>query len=214
MNAALHPGCAVVTGPSPCYLQSPTHDLIVDLGGLMTTHGTLRCGLTLAVVPLAAAFLVSCSTLPNTHANFETVPPRPGAAVIYVGRPAAGNISMIPVPVELDGQPLASLGPNDYTRVQVSPGRHTVRVPDTYWTRVINSTPHPLHLNVEPGKSYFLLPTFWAGDPQLQVTMVGRTAVAETTAEGHTGFSVETVSRGSAVPLKFQNLTYVAPGQN
>ncbi len=142
------------------------------------------------------------------------MPPKPGFAVLYIGRPAAGNISMFPVPIELDGQPLVSLGPNDYTKIQVPPGRHTVRVPDTYWTRVINSTPHPVELNVESGKSYYLLPTFWAGDPHLQVTVVGRTAVAETTAEGHTGFSMETVSRGGREPAKFQNLTYVAPGQN
>jgi hypothetical protein len=79
---------------------------------------------TVALAPLAA-----CSTLPNSHANFTPEMPKPGHAALYIGRPFGGETSMFAVPIELDRRPLVSLGPNDYTRIELSPGPHTVGVP-------------------------------------------------------------------------------------
>jgi hypothetical protein len=187
---------------------------VAKAGGFMATFSALRRGLTLALFSFATAALSECSTMPNNRANFETAPPKPRFAALYIGRPAGSNVSVFPVPIELDGRPLVSLGPNDYTRIELPAGLHKIEVPDNTWTRAINYTPHPVNLTVEAGKSYYLLPIDWAGASHLQVTMVDNAAVPETVAEGHSSFSVETVSSGGPAPSQFHNLIYVAPGQN
>jgi hypothetical protein len=112
--------------------------------------------------------------------------------------------SVFPLPIEVDGKPVASLGPNQYTRVELPPGRHHIGAPDTYGTRVIAGTPHPVDLTIQPGKTYYLLPTRWAGNPRTTITTVGTMAIPEVTAESHSSFSVQ-----SSVPSDFLQLTYV-----
>src|SRR5690242_10996565 len=78
------------------------------------------------------------------QSGFGVKAPKPGSGAIYIGRPFGWNTSVFPLPVEINGQPLVSLGPNQYTRIDVRPGRHTIAVPDNFWTRAISGNPHPV----------------------------------------------------------------------
>jgi hypothetical protein len=169
----------------------------------------------LVSVAASLALLAACSTLPNSGtANFSPLSPRQGFGVVYVGRPFGGGVSVFPVPIELDGRPLASLGPNDYTRVEVASGRHKLGVPEGFWTRAINGIPHTVDLSIESGKSYYLLPTIWAENPHTQVVVTGKMAVPESTADAHSSFSVQTIAAAGEPPPAFLKLSYVAPSPN
>jgi hypothetical protein len=164
------------------------------------------------VVVLALAVLGACSSLPNSGATtFSNPPPKRGFGTVYVGRPFGGNTSVFSLPIELDGQQLTSLGPNEYTRIEVAPGPHKLKVPDDFWTRTINGIPHAVDLTVEPGKSYYLLPKTWAGNPHTQVVVMGNMAVPESTADAHSSFSVQTSGANGEPPNAFLQLSYVAP---
>jgi hypothetical protein len=166
-------------------------------------------------VAVSLALLAACSTLPNSGtANFSPSPPKQGFGAVYVGRPFGGNVSVFPVPVELDGRPLASLGSNDYTRVEVASGRHKLGVPEGFWTRAINGIPHAVDLTIESGKSYYLLPTNWGENEHTQVVVLGNMAVPEQTADAHSSFSVQTATSAGAPPPAFLKLSYVAPAPN
>jgi hypothetical protein len=165
-------------------------------------------------VAVFLALLAACSTLPNSRANFSSSPPKQGFGAVYVGRPFGFQTSVFPIPVELDGRPLVSLGPNEYTRVEVASGRHKLGVPESYWTRTINGIPHAVDLTVESGKSYYLLPTRWGENPHTQVVVMGNMAVPESTADAHSSFSVQTIASVGEPPPAFLKLTYVAPAPN
>src|SRR5262245_50090764 len=113
---------------------------------------------------LLLGLLGGCASVPEsgggaTAAKFSASPPKPGFGAVYVGRPMGWRTTVFPLPIEVDGRPLASVGPNEYARAELPPGRHSVAVPESYWTKVINGIPHPVEFTVEAGKSYYLLPT-------------------------------------------------------
>jgi len=168
-----------------------------------------------ALVAVVLAQLAGCTTASNSGvAKFLPLPPKSGFAAVYVGRPFGFRTSVFPVPIEVDGRPLVSLGPNDYTRIDLPPGRHTLGVPESYWTRTINGMPHAVDLTLESGKSYYLLPTRWAENVRPGIAMVGNVVVPTTTADGHSSFSVQTIASAGAPPPAFLELSYVTPVPN
>jgi hypothetical protein len=116
---------------------------------------------------------------------------------------------MIPLNVELDGRPLAVLGRNTYTRVDLAPGAHTLAAADTYITRISYGAPRPLRLTVEAGKSYFILPTRSVENLRPEIKIIGTTVVPGTTGDVFGGFAVHGAP-GGAAPPEFAQLSYVA----
>jgi hypothetical protein len=176
----------------------------------------------LAPVALLLGLLVSllggCASVPEsgggagaTAAKFSPSPPKPGFGAVYVGRPMGWRTTVFQVPIEVDGRPLASVGPNEYARTELPAGRHSVGVPESYWTTVINGIPHPVEITVESGKSYYLLPTEWAGREHTSIVMVGTVVVPTRTAESHSSFSVQTIAPAGEPPAAFAGLTAAAP---
>src|SRR5262245_25671572 len=118
----------------------------------------------LAPVTILLGLLCGCTSVPEsgagaTAAKFSPAPPKPGFGAVYVGRPMGWRTTVFRLPIEVDGRPLASVGPNEYARAELPAGRHSVGVPESYWTKVINGVPHPVEFTVEASKSYYLLPT-------------------------------------------------------
>ncbi len=134
----------------------------------------------------------------------------PGHGTIYIGRPFGWHTSVFALPIEIDGRPLISLGPNQYTKIEVPAGRHTVAVPNTVWARMISGQPHPASVTVQAGQSYYLMPTRTLGKAHWTVTLVGSVAVPEKVAETHSSFSVQSGRK----PPAFSTLTYAAPGSH
>lgn len=179
---------------------------------LLRRHGgIMRASVLWAWAAIVVAGLPACSTLPNRDANFSATPPKPGYAAVYIGRPHGLNVSYFPLPIELNGKPLVSLAPNQYVRVDLPPGKHSVAVPNTTWARMISGIPHPAEVKAEAGKIYYLLPKRWAGETYLTVTIINGIAIPHQTAVGHSSFSVQTAAASTAPPPEFLNLTATDP---
>ena len=119
-----------------------------------------------------------------------------------------------PLEIELDGRPLVQLGFNEYTRIELRPGRHSVGAPDSFRTRATAGTPHAVQLTIEAGKTYYLLPSRWVENVRPTITMVGTTPVATTTADRHSSFTVQASLSSAAPPAAFLPLSFVAPPAN
>jgi hypothetical protein len=163
------------------------------------------------VIGIAMDLLAACSTAPSQTAARTTAPapPRVGYASVYIGRPFGNNTSVFPLPIEVDGKPLISLAPNEYTTVELTPGSHRIGVPDGTWTRAIGGVPHPVELAVEPGKTYYLLPSRRYEDAGYKFSSVGSVVVPERTAVTHSSFSVQTAAANAAPLTEFSQLSYV-----
>lgn len=161
-----------------------------------------------AVAWLGLLGLSACAGLPAPDAaKLETSPPKTGFAAVYIGRPYGWDVSYIPLSVELDGRPLAQRGINAYTRIELAPGTYKLAAPDTTMTRATYGKPRPLHMKVEAGKSYFVLPTRSVENERPGIQVIGTTVVPTTHADVFGSFAVQT---GSA-PSEFAQLSYVAP---
>jgi len=137
------------------------------------------------------------------------MPPKAGYAAVHIGRPPGFNVSVFAVPIQVDGKPLMSLPPGQYTTVELPPGPHTVSSPNEVWTRAISGTPHPVDFVVEAGKSYYLLPKRWyESDGSYTYTMVGAAVVPDKKAYSHSTFSVQVAAASDAPPTEFKQLTY------
>jgi hypothetical protein len=121
---------------------------------------------------------------------------------------------LIPLGIELDGQPLVRLGVNEYTRIELRPGQHSIGSPDTYLTTITAGRPHAVQLKIEAGKTYYLLPSRWVENVRPAITMIGTTPVATTTADAHGSFSVQTSTPSAKPPEAFLTLSYVSPTEN
>lgn len=121
------------------------------------------------------------------------------------------HTSVFAVPLEVDGKPLASLGADQYVRVELPAGPHAIGAANNAWSRAINGVPHPVQLTVEAGKIYYLLPTRWAGESRMNIIMVNGMAIPEQTAVGHSSFSVQVGSPGALPPAAFQKLSPARP---
>ncbi len=182
------------------------------LGGIVKSIDTgLRAGARVLAIGVAFDLLAGCSSVPNQTAATASVPapPRAGYASVYIGRPFGGNTSIFSLPVQVDGKPLASLAPNQYTTVELPPGPHSIGVPNEAWTRAISGIPHPVELVVELGETYYLLPSVRYEDAGYSFTSVGSVVVPERTAVGHSSFSVQTAAANAAPPAAFGQLAYV-----
>ncbi|HEX2891399.1 hypothetical protein [Vineibacter terrae] len=73
-------------------------------------------------------------------ADAKRFEPNPGAGAIYIVR-ARDAVFLAGVPVQLDGQPVASLRRDDYARVDVPPGQHRISCGDTNTTQVVQVAP-------------------------------------------------------------------------
>jgi hypothetical protein len=180
----------------------------------MGQGATLRqksaCGIPAVLLTLTAA----CSTVPNnagdaaaTAVPFAPVAPRPGYGAAYIGRPMTMNTSVFAVPIEVDGKPLVSLGPDQYVRVELPPGSHRIATADTLWSRSINGRPHPAEVNVESGKTYYLEPTQWSEGGHFTIIYVNGMAIPEQAAVLQSTFSVQV----GTPPADFVKLTRVEP---
>lgn len=167
----------------------------------------------LASLVVSAALLGGCAGQPEfgAAANFSEQAPKAGRGAVYVGRPYGWNVSYIPLSVEIDGRPLAELGINSYTRVELPPGTYRVEAPNSYATRVTFGIPHAAEVKVEAGKSYYLLPHNWSENARPEVRIVGKAVVPTQTADNHGSFKVYPQARGAPPPPEFKQLSYVAP---
>jgi hypothetical protein len=172
------------------------------------------------IVLAATSFLLlaNCSSISNqgtTSAGrsptFSSSPLKSGFGALYIGRPYTSHTSIFALPIELDGTPVVSLSPNQFTRIQLSPGQHEIVVPSTTWNRAISGQPHPANIRVEAGKVYYLLPTRWFGEPETSIIMIGNAVVPERTVASHSSFSVQANSPDAPPPAEFLNLTFVEP---
>lgn len=175
----------------------------------------------LPVVAIASLILLAgCSSIANQGAStvssstFSSLPPKAGLGVVYIGRPHGFHTSIFALPIELDGKPLVSLSPNQFTRVELSPGPHQIVVPDTAWNRAISGIPHPANIQIEAGKVYYLLPNRWAGESRATINIIGNTVVPGRTADAHASFSVQASTPAAPPPPDFQRLTFVEATQS
>jgi hypothetical protein len=176
---------------------------------------TISAVLLMGGIGVLGGLLGGCVTTQTSGAgSFSATPPKAGHAAVYVGRPHGWNTSLIPLGIELDGQPLVRLGINEYTRIELRPGRHSIGSPDTYLTTITAGTPHAVQLTIEAGKTYYLLPSRWVENVRPTITMVGTTPVPTTTADRHSSFTVQTSAPGAKPPEAFLTLSYVPPAQN
>jgi hypothetical protein len=160
---------------------------------------------------LVLNLLAACSSVPpQTGATVSPAPARSGYASVYIGRPPGGNVSIFPLPIHVDGRTAISLTPGEYTTLELPPGKHSIGVPDEAWTRAIGGIPHPVELAVEPGKTYYLLPSRRYEDAGYKFTVVGAAVVPDRTAVTHSSFSVQTAAMNAAPPAEFGQLAYVA----
>jgi hypothetical protein len=143
--------------------------------------------------------------------NFSVIAPKAGTGVIYVGRSYGWNETLLPVTIELDGREIAELGVKEYTRIEVSPGQHTVSPPAGYWTRVKFGEPHPAVFQVEAGKAYYLLPRKWVENVRPSIQVIGSTVVPTQTADRHGTFDVEVKPASAEPPATFRLLNFVPP---
>ena len=156
---------------------------------------------------LALSFAAWFGGTANAQSGLAPSSPKPGFGAIYIGRPLGWNTSLFPLPVELNGKALVSLAPNQYTRVEVRPGRHTVSVPNNFWTRAISGNPHQVAVNVQAGTSYYLQPTRWETNQRPSMAFVNGIAIPTRTADPQSSFSVHA---GTAPPA-FSQLAFTPP---
>ncbi len=161
---------------------------------------------------IALTQFAGCATTPNSGSSqFQAAAPKAGFGAVYVGRPFGWNTSVIPLEIELDGRPLAELGINQYTRIELPPGRYKIGAPNSWRTRSTAGTPHPVEVVVEPGKVYYLLPTRWVENVRPAVTMIANQVVATRTGDAQSSFSIKASAATAEPPPEFLNLSPVAP---
>lgn len=157
------------------------------------------------------AVLAGCATGPDAQSiQTLTAGPKAGHGVVYIGRPSGWNVSYVPLSVELDGRSLAQLSVNTYTRVELPPGTYKVAATDSYMTKITYGTPRPLHLKVDAGKSYYVLPTRSVENVRPNIQVIGTHVVAGTTGDTFGSFAVEPTAPGGTPPA-FAQLSFVAP---
>ena len=172
----------------------------------MTTKTFLR----LLFCNLVLNLLTACSSVPTpTAATIAPTLARSGYASVYIGRPPGGNVSIFPLSIHVDGKPGISLTPGQYTTVELSPGKHSIGVPDEPWNRAIAGIPHPLEFQVESGKTYYLLPSVRYEDTGYKMTSIGSVVVPERTGVIHNSFSVQTAGANVTPPAEFSQLSYI-----
>ena len=169
-------------------------------------------------IGLAASLFALCMLLVGCAAQSELgsvklsePAPKQGYGAVHVGRPHGWNVSYIPLSVEIEGRPLAQLGINSYTRIELPPGTYRIAAANTFMTRVTYGIPHPVDVKVEAGKSYFLLPHKWAENVRPEIRIIGKTVVAGQTADNHGSFKIHAQAGNAPVPSEFLQLSYVAP---
>ena len=107
-----------------------------------------RCfrSLMLGLVATLAACAPGSSVTPAGDAASHNLAPKAGGGVVYVIR-GLDAVVLAGAPVQLDGQPVASLRRYDYVRLDVPPGQH----------RITCNAADTQHLvEVQPGQTAFI----------------------------------------------------------
>ncbi|MGJ4930380.1 hypothetical protein ACQR1I_06715 [Bradyrhizobium sp. HKCCYLS2038] len=163
---------------------------------------TLRLQLAGAALLLTAG----CSSVPTqTEAAKPPEAPRPGYAALHVGRPMGRNVSIFPINIQIDGKTVASLTPGRYTTLELTPGKHTIGVPDDIWSGATAGTAHPVDFVAAAGKTYYAVPTHWFAGNDQRVTMVGSAVVVDRVAHQQVGFAVQ-----ETPPAEFASLNFTS----
>jgi hypothetical protein len=154
----------------------------------------------LAAMVVVFALMSGCGTTTPTRGSdaFVDRPPASGHGVVYIGRPDGKEVSLVPLQLEIDGRSLVGLGVNEYTRVELPPGRYRFAAADVYLTWIWFGTPVPLEFQVQEGVRYFLTPVSREGHYQSGVG-----------AKRYGSFSFSDARDGQPAPRQFNGLTYV-----
>lgn len=166
-----------------------------------------------AIAWLCLLGLAGCASGPDAQSmKHLAAGPNAGHGAVYIGRPHGWNVSYIPLSVELNDRALAQLGVNTYTRVELPPGTYKIAAADSYMTKITYGRPRPLHLKVEAGKSYYVLPTRTVENERQEIRVIGTNVVVGKTGDTYGGFALKPSVTASAPP-EFSQLSYVAPQQ-
>ncbi len=161
---------------------------------------------------IGALLIAGCATRsPSGAGPTNDRPPTDGRAAIYIGRPYTADTSFIPLQLELNGRPLASVGMNEYTRVDVTPGTYKLAAADVYLTWISFGTPIPSEVTAQAGGRYFVIPRSYEGPPRMGVGVNGNLVVPTTSAKRWGALDVTENTPGTPIPGRFNGLTYVAP---
>ena len=115
-----------------------------------------RLGLALVAGVLVAA-CAAHTTDPSLDAAAKTFRAAAGQACVYV----VPTSSTYEVTVRLDGRKVGTLGTENFLRLDVPPGRHTLSAaPDSLLPTVTGAPPENLTVEAEAGQCYFLR-TVW-----------------------------------------------------
>ncbi len=165
---------------------------------------------TLLALFMSLPWLSGCVT--GGGSEFSATPPKTGLAAVYVGRPLTWHTSLVPLSIEINGQPLTALAPGSYTRIEVRPGRYSIAAADTYMTKITFGMPRPLELSVQAGKVYYVLPISWMENqrPGMMLAM-GKYPVATTEGDRYGSFAVQEKVPSDPAPTPFAKLSQVAP---
>src|SRR5947208_3078361 len=111
------------------------------------------------VVIFCTCLIAGCATAPTAGPNaFVERLAAEGTAAIYVGRPYAPSVSVVPLILEVDGKPFVTLGMNQYTRIELPPGVYTFAAADSYLTLISFGKPVPQQITISTNKKYFIVP--------------------------------------------------------
>jgi hypothetical protein len=166
----------------------------------------------LALLSISLLLVAGCASRTPTGAGpTNDMPPTDERAAIYIGRPYTADTSFVPLQMEVNGHRLASVGMNEYTRIDVPPGTYKLAAADVYLTWISFGTPIPTEVTAQAGGRYFVIPRSYEGPPRMGVGMNGSLVVPTTTAKRWGALDVTEIPPGAAIPAAFNGLSYVAP---
>jgi hypothetical protein len=166
----------------------------------------------LASLMISILLVAGCATRsPSGAGPTNDRAPTDGRAAIYIGRPYTADTSFIPLQLELNGRPLASVGMNEYTRIDVPPGTYKLAAADVYLTWISFGTPIPTEVTAQSGDRYFVIPRSYEGPPRMGVGVNGNLVVPTTSAKRWGALDITQNPPGTPIPSRFSGLNYVAP---
>ncbi len=109
--------------------------------------------------------------------------------------------------VELNGQPLVTLNPDEYTRLELRPGTYKLAIPEKF----LGSKSVPVEMTVESGMRYFVLAVDREENVRPTLTFVGTLPVFMPRGTLHSTFSIYPVDSSNAAPSVFERMFFGPP---